>query len=145
MTNIFFLISDGFTTDDVMYQWKQNDSVQFAKSLFLPGGFELSDYIDGKCDICTNTGCYSCLTVDMTFKRQLSYYILTIYVPTLMIVMVSWLSFWLDHKSVILWFHLFNAILWHFYYRFCFTWDEIRHNSVSIKRCFMRIIWRFFQ
>jgi len=91
--------SYGFTTDDVMYQWKQNDSVQFAKSLFLPGGFELSDYIDGKCDICTNTGCYSCLTVDMTFKRQLSYYILTIYVPTLMIVMVSWLSFWLDHKS----------------------------------------------
>ena len=102
LTNIFFKISDGFTTDDVMYQWKQNDSVQFAKSLFLPGGFELSDYIDGKCDICTNTGCYSCLTVDMTFKRQLSYYILTIYVPTLMIVMVSWLSFWLDHKSVIL-------------------------------------------
>ena len=77
-----------------------NDSVQFAKSLFLPGGFELSDYIDGKCDVTTVTGIYSCLTVDMSFKRQLSYYILTIYVPTLMIVMVSWLSFWLDHKSV---------------------------------------------
>jgi len=91
--------SYGFTTDDVIYQWKLNDSVQFAKSLFLPGGFELSDYIDGNCDITTVTGRYSCLTVDMTFKRQLSYYILTIYVPTLMIVMVSWLSFWLDHKS----------------------------------------------
>ena len=45
-------------------------------------------------------GRYSCLTVDMTFKRQLSYYILTIYIPTLMIVLVSWMSFWLDHKSV---------------------------------------------
>merc|ERR1712241_1247194 len=82
-----------------IYQWKLNDSVQFAKSLFLPGGFELSDYIDGNCDVVTVTGRYSCLTVDMTFKRQLSYYILTIYIPTLMIVLVSWMSFWLDHKS----------------------------------------------
>ena len=40
-----FFVTDGFTTDDVIYQWKLNDSVQFAKSLFLPGGFELSDYI----------------------------------------------------------------------------------------------------
>ena len=36
----------------------------------------------------------------MTFKRQISYYIITIYIPTFMIVMVSWMSFWLDHKSV---------------------------------------------
>ena len=35
----------------------------------------------------------------MQFKRQLSYYIVTIYVPTFMIVCVSWMSFWLDHKS----------------------------------------------
>ena len=45
------------------------------------------------------TGEYSCLSVDMVFKRQLSYYIVTIYVPTFMIVCVSWMSFWLDHKS----------------------------------------------
>ena len=50
--------------------------------------------------ILCNSGDYSCLTVDMTFKRQLSYYIITIYIPTFMIVMVSWMSFWLDHKSV---------------------------------------------
>ena len=46
------------------------------------------------------TGEYSCLTVDMIFKRQLSFYIITYYIPTFMIVMVSWMSFWLDHKSV---------------------------------------------
>ena len=46
-----------------------------------------------------NLGVYSCLSVDMVFKRQLSYYIVTIYVPTFMIVCVSWMSFWLDHKS----------------------------------------------
>lgn len=91
--------SYGFTTDDLVYTWKVPDPVQFVSNLFLPGGFELHSYLDGSCNVKTATGEYSCLTVDMTFKRQLSYYIITIYIPTFMIVMVSWMSFWLDHKS----------------------------------------------
>ena len=52
-----------------------------------------------QCDVETATGIYSCLSVDMQFKRQLSYYVFTIYIPTFMTVCVSWMSFWLDHKS----------------------------------------------
>ena len=33
------------------------------------------------------------------FYFQLSYYVFTIYIPTFMTVCVSWMSFWLDHKS----------------------------------------------
>ena len=46
------------------------------------------------------SGEYSSLTVDMTFKRQIAYYLFTIYFPTVIIVFSSWMSFWLDHKSV---------------------------------------------
>ena len=35
----------------------------------------------------------------MTALHQLSYYVFTIYIPTFMTVCVSWMSFWLDHKS----------------------------------------------
>jgi len=100
-TQICFLhvASYGFTTQDVIYSWKRPNPVQFVENLFLPGGFELANYIDANCDVNTVTGRYSCLTVDMTFRRQLSYYFITIYIPTLMIVIVSWMSFWLDHKS----------------------------------------------
>ena len=52
------------------------------------------------CDVITSTGEYSCLQVDLLFAREVSYYIITIYLPTLMIVIVSWFSFWIDHKSV---------------------------------------------
>ena len=38
--------------------------------------------------------------MDLLFHREVSYYIITIYLPTLMIVIVSWFSFWIDHKSV---------------------------------------------
>ena len=46
------------------------------------------------------SGEYSCLKVDLVFARELSFYILTIYIPCFMIVLVSWFSFWLDYKAV---------------------------------------------
>ncbi len=95
--------ADGWTTRDLIYNWKSNDPVQFADNLFLPGGFQLEGSQHLKCDVTTATGTYSCLTVDMGFRRQISYYIITIYIPTFLIVMVSWMSFWLDHKSVRSW------------------------------------------
>lgn len=93
------VVSYGWTTNDLIYTWKIPDPIQFVNNLFLPGGFELSDHEGGNCDVITATGKYSCLTVDMTLKRQIEYYIITIYIPTFLIVMVSWMSFWLDHKS----------------------------------------------
>ena len=38
--------------------------------------------------------------VDLVFARELSYYMVTMYVPCTMIVVVSWFAFWIDHKSV---------------------------------------------
>jgi len=93
------IASYGWTSRDLQYLWKHPHPVQFVSNLFLPGGFELARYADSKCDVRTATGVYSCLSVDMQFKRQLSYYVFTIYVPTFMTVCVSWMSFWLDHKS----------------------------------------------
>ena len=36
--------------------------------------------------------------MELTLKREFSYYMLTIYVPTCMLVIVSWFSFWIDPK-----------------------------------------------
>ena len=49
---------------------------------------------------CFSPGEYSCLSVDLVFKRQFSYYLITIYVPGCMLVIVSWVNFWLDPKAV---------------------------------------------
>ena len=38
--------------------------------------------------------------MDLVFKRQFSYYLITIYVPGCMLVIVSWVNFWLDPKAV---------------------------------------------
>lgn len=46
------------------------------------------------------TGEYSCLKVDLLFKREFSYYLIQIYIPCCMLVIVSWVSFWLDQGAV---------------------------------------------
>ncbi|EDX12309.1 GD19310 [Drosophila simulans] len=43
---------------------------------------------------------YSCLKVDLLFKREFSYYLIQIYIPCCMLVIVSWVSFWLDQGAV---------------------------------------------
>ena len=45
-------------------------------------------------------GAYSCLKVELILKREFSYYLITIYVPCCMLVIVSWVSFWLDQNAI---------------------------------------------
>merc|ERR1711981_772766 len=60
----------------------------------------MDGYSNENCDVQTATGAYSCLRVEFIFARQLSFFIVTIYIPCFMIVIVSWMSFWIDHKAV---------------------------------------------
>ncbi|XP_035704039.1 glutamate-gated chloride channel isoform X2 [Folsomia candida] len=93
------MASYGWTTEDVIFKWKSNDPVQVTKDLHLPR-FALEQFTTDYCDSVTNTGTYSCLRVDLLFKRQFSYYLLQIYIPGCMLVIVSWVSFWLDAGAV---------------------------------------------
>ena len=52
------------------------------------------------CQLCLILGEYSCLKVELIFKREFSYYLITIYVPCCMLVIVSWVSFWLDQNAI---------------------------------------------
>ena len=40
------------------------------------------------------------MKVELIFKREFSYYLITIYVPCCMLVIVSWVSFWLDQNAI---------------------------------------------
>jgi len=93
-----FYYTDGYTTDDVVFLWKEGDPVQIVKNLYL-SRFTLLNYKTSYCTSKTNTGAYSCVAVDMKFKREFSYYLILIYVPTCMLVIVSWVSFWIDPNS----------------------------------------------
>jgi len=93
------MASYAWKTDDLIFVWKHGDPVQIDDGLHLPR-FTLERFQTAYCNSKTNTGAYSCLTVDLLFKREFSYYLIQIYVPCCMLVIVSWVSFWLDQNAV---------------------------------------------
>ncbi|OUC45919.1 Cation transporter family protein [Trichinella nativa] len=89
-TCLIDLASYGYTTEDIKYEWKEDGPVQLKDGLknSLPS-FELQDVTTGFCTSKTNTG-----------AREFSYYLLQLYIPSFMLVIVSWVSFWLEKESV---------------------------------------------
>ncbi|EGT39040.1 CBN-GLC-2 protein [Caenorhabditis brenneri] len=95
------LASYAYTTQDIKYEWKDTKPIQQKDGLrqSLPS-FELQDVVTDYCTSLTNTGEYSCLRTRMVLRREFSYYLLQLYIPSFMLVIVSWVSFWLDKDSV---------------------------------------------
>ena len=46
------------------------------------------------------SGNFSCVNFTLGFDRQFGYYLIQVYVPSILIVMLSWVSFWLDPSAV---------------------------------------------
>lgn len=43
---------------------------------------------------------FDVLVVNMTFHRRITSSVMTVYIPSLLIVIISWLSFWIDVDAV---------------------------------------------
>lgn len=93
------MASYGYLDHDLKFIWKEKDPVQINQPLTLPR-FTLESSNTAFCTSRTATGAYSCLRVDLIFKREFSYYLIQIYIPCCMLVIVSWVSFWLDPNAI---------------------------------------------
>merc|ERR1711962_1630292 len=87
------------TTDDLVFIWDPQMPLDVDKGIELPQ----LELISTKNDDCTteySTGKFTCLEVVFKFKRRLGYYLFHTYVPTCLIVIMSWISFWIKPEAV---------------------------------------------
>ncbi|XP_034986143.1 glycine receptor subunit alpha-4 [Zootoca vivipara] len=91
------LESFGYTMNDLIFEWvKEQEAVQVAEGLTLPQ-FILRDEKDlGYCTKSYNTGKFTCIEVKFHLERQMGYYLIQMYIPSLLIVILSWVSFWIN-------------------------------------------------
>uniref|UniRef100_A0A915PU18 Uncharacterized protein n=1 Tax=Setaria digitata TaxID=48799 RepID=A0A915PU18_9BILA len=99
----FDLISYAHTITDIVYEWEKESGPPVQRK---PGvGSDLPNFLltdietNHECTSHTNTGTYACLRMRLELSRQFSYYLIQLYGPTTMIVIVSWVSFWIDIHS----------------------------------------------
>ncbi|OWA49774.1 Gamma-aminobutyric acid receptor subunit beta [Hypsibius exemplaris] len=95
--------SYGYATTDIQYFWKRDagpfDQVAYKpKKLKLPQ-FKILSAVPHSRMEGTGTGQYSRLSCELKFSRRMGYYIIQIYLPSSLIVVISWVSFWLNRES----------------------------------------------
>ncbi|XP_029297303.1 glycine receptor, alpha 4a isoform X1 [Cottoperca gobio] len=90
------LESFGYTMNDLIFEWLSDNPVQVADDLTLPQ-FVLKEEKDlGYCTKHYNTGKFTCIEVKFHLERQMGYYLIQMYIPSLLIVILSWVSFWIN-------------------------------------------------
>ncbi|XP_013910721.1 PREDICTED: glycine receptor subunit alpha-3 [Thamnophis sirtalis] len=95
-TCIMQLESFGYTMNDLVFEWQENGAVQVAEGLTLPQFLLKEDKDLCYCTKHYNTGKFTCIEVQFHLERQMGYYLIQMYIPSLLIVILSWVSFWIN-------------------------------------------------
>ena len=91
--------SYGYGTKDIDYRWeKGNESVSLDGKIELPQfkvlGFKMGQEVQN-----LTSGMYIRLYCEVHFVRSMGYYLIQIYIPASLIVIISWVSFWLHRNA----------------------------------------------
>ncbi|XP_067133028.1 glycine receptor subunit alpha-2-like [Centruroides vittatus] len=87
------------TTDDLIFRWNESSPLVVNTEIELPQ----LDIVHNTTEYCTleySTGNFTCLAVVFNLKRRLGYHLFHTYVPTTLIVSMSWISFWIRPEAI---------------------------------------------
>lgn len=82
------------TMDQVVISWQKDHPITIEQDMELPE-FDMYAQPPGSFKREIDTGAFSFLNVSFLFVRQNGYHLVQTYLPTFLIVMISWVSFWL--------------------------------------------------
>ncbi|XP_057216860.1 gamma-aminobutyric acid receptor subunit beta-2 isoform X6 [Triplophysa rosa] len=91
--------SYGYTTDDIEFYWRGgNHAVTGVERIELPQ-FSIVDYKLISKNVVFSTGSYPRLSLSFKLKRNIGYFILQTYMPSTLITILSWVSFWINYDA----------------------------------------------
>ncbi|KAK7905050.1 hypothetical protein WMY93_017657 [Mugilogobius chulae] len=94
--------SYAYTKTEVTYIWTRNasESVDVAADGSRLNQYDLVGQTVGKETIKSSTGEYTVMTAHFHLKRKIGYFVIQTYLPCIMTVILSQVSFWLNRESV---------------------------------------------
>ncbi|CAB1352982.1 unnamed protein product, partial [Coregonus sp. 'balchen'] len=89
----------GYTTDDIEFYWRGGDNaVTGVERIELPQ-FSIVDHKLISKNVVFSTGSYPRLSLSFKLKRNIGYFILQTYMPSILITILSWVSFWINYDA----------------------------------------------
>ncbi|GAA6099371.1 gamma-aminobutyric acid receptor subunit rho-1 [Tachysurus ichikawai] len=93
--------SYAYTDDDLMLYWKKgNDSLKTDDKISLSQFLIQEFHTTSKLAFYSSTGWYNRLYINFTLRRHIFFFLLQTYFPATLMVMLSWVSFWIDRRAV---------------------------------------------
>ncbi|XP_064652535.1 glycine receptor subunit beta-like isoform X3 [Lineus longissimus] len=96
------LESFGYTSETVVFKFLDDrNPVAFDDMALELPQFSLNG--DPKLKDCStnySTGAYPCLQIKFILKRDIGYYLIQVYVPSILIVILSWVAFWINIEAI---------------------------------------------
>ncbi|XP_030289007.1 gamma-aminobutyric acid receptor subunit beta-3 isoform X4 [Sparus aurata] len=91
--------SYGYTTDDIEFYWKGGDTAVTGVTRIELPQFSIVDYKLVSRNVVFSTGAYPRLSLSFKLKRNIGYFILQTYMPSILITILSWVSFWINYDA----------------------------------------------
>ncbi|XP_053400459.1 glycine receptor subunit alpha-2-like [Mercenaria mercenaria] len=94
--------SFGYTKDNIDLHWRDTNPIIIEEHLEMPqfmlqeDEIVISDYESPYSD----TGTFSTLTAELVLTRKAGFHFLQVFVPSILLVVLSWVSFWVDPNAV---------------------------------------------
>ncbi|XP_067839964.1 gamma-aminobutyric acid receptor subunit rho-2-like isoform X2 [Heptranchias perlo] len=93
--------SYAYTEDDLMLYWKDGDeALKTDKDVSLSQFLIQKFHTASKLAFYSSTGWYNRLYIHFTLRRHIFFFLLQTYFPATLMVMLSWVSFWIDRRAV---------------------------------------------
>ncbi|XP_043928100.1 gamma-aminobutyric acid receptor subunit beta-3 [Protopterus annectens] len=91
--------SYGYTTDDIEFYWRGGaKAISGVERIELPQ-FSIVDHRLVSRNVVFATGAYPRLSLSFKLKRNIGYFILQTYMPSILITILSWVSFWISYDA----------------------------------------------
>uniref|UniRef100_A0A182PNS5 Uncharacterized protein n=1 Tax=Anopheles epiroticus TaxID=199890 RepID=A0A182PNS5_9DIPT len=90
--------SYAYSRQQLVYQWESEDSVKFEPGMTL-SQFDLMSFGQKNYTFIRREGEFSVLHVSFNLQRHTGYFLIQVYVPCILIVVLSWVSFWIHREA----------------------------------------------
>lgn len=87
------------TTQDLVFLWNTTAPLVVNPEIELPQ-LDISNNYTTDCTIEYSTGNFTCIQIVFNLRRRLGYHLFHTYIPSALIVVMSWIAFWIKPEAI---------------------------------------------